>query len=435
MRYFFGILILCISFTSSSQDINSVAEHTLQNGLKVIVKEDHKAPVVVSMMWYKVGSVDEPRGITGISHALEHMMFRGTPKHPGQEFATIIASLGGQENAFTNNDYTAYYEKISAEHLPKCLELERDRMQNLLIREEDFAHEIKVVQEERLKRTDDNPKALTFERFMAHAHLATGYHHPVIGWMHDLKQMTASDLKDWYKKYYTPNNATLVIVGDVNKKEVFKLTESIFSDLPKSAAISRKQQQEPESLGSKTVTVKHDSNVPLLIMGYQTPSIMKNPHDAYTLELIAGILDAGQSARLERELVRNTEIAAVASAGYNLYSRYETQFLLFGIPSEKHSLEELQKSMEKEIKKLTEELIPTQELQKVKNQIIADKVFEQDSIFIQAMELGILETIGVGWQAKDNYIENINKITPKDILTVAKSYFTKTNATYAYLSS
>lgn len=435
MRYFLGVIILLLSSLSNAQIAKDTNEYILDNGLKVVVKEDHKAPVVVSMMWYKVGSVDEPLGITGISHALEHMMFKGTPTHPGQTFASIVASLGGQENAFTNYDYTAYFEKISKEHLKTCLELERDRMQNLLLTEEDFAQEIKVVQEERRMRTDDNPKSLTFERFMASANLATGYHHPVIGWMEDLKQMQVDDLRQWYQKYYTPANATLVIVGDVNSQEVFDLAGKIFNDLKPTSIIKNKKQKEPPNLGKKTIHVQRQSNIPIIIMGYGVPSITENPADAYALEIIAGILDAGDSARLQEELVRKKKIAASISAQYNLYSRYATQFILFGIPQQNYSLDELKENVLPELNKLKTDKISESELQKVKNQIIAQKVFEQDSIFSQAMEIGLLETIGVGWQAKDEYIKNISNITPDDINRVANKYFNELNVTEAYLNS
>lgn len=253
-------LLISLMMLLSFQAFSQVQEYTLNNGLKVLVKEDHRAPVVVSMIWYNVGSADEPVGITGVSHAIEHMMFKGTSKYPVGVFSKTIAALGGQENAFTNNDYTAYYEKLDADHLATSFELEADRMNNLLLNSEEFAKEIKVIQEERRLRTDNNPQALAFERFLATAHLTAPYNHPVIGWMNDLKQMKVEDLKKWYESYYAPNNATLVVVGDVNPEKVHALAERYFGSIAKRPIASRKPQQEPSALGKKWFTLTRQRN-------------------------------------------------------------------------------------------------------------------------------------------------------------------------------
>ncbi|HDJ86948.1 MAG TPA: insulinase family protein, partial [Chromatiales bacterium] len=209
-----------------------VHEYRLDNGLRVLVKEDHRAPVVVSQVWYKVGSGDEHGGITGISHALEHMMFQGTAKHPAGEFSRIVAANGGRENAFTGRDYTAYFQLLAKDRLPVSFELESDRMRNLSLKEADFRKEIQVVMEERRLRTDDNPQALTYERFNAAAFVSSPYHHPVIGWMDDLRNLKIGDLRAWYRRWYAPNNATLVVVGDVDPQAVLRLAERYFGPLP-----------------------------------------------------------------------------------------------------------------------------------------------------------------------------------------------------------
>ena len=224
MRTRFILLLTFITHVAFGQ----VQSYTLDNGLKVLVKEDHRAPVAVTMIWYNVGSADEPGGLTGISHALEHIMFKGTTKYPLGVFSKTIAGIGGQENAFTSTDYTAYFEKIAAEHLPTSLALEADRMQHLLLDETEFNKEIKVIQEERRMRTDDNPQALTFERYLSAAHLISPYHHPVIGWMDDIQHLSIADLKTWYQRFYAPNNATLVVVGDVKPKDVYALAQQHF---------------------------------------------------------------------------------------------------------------------------------------------------------------------------------------------------------------
>ncbi|HAZ7572411.1 insulinase family protein [Legionella sp. PATHC032] len=428
-------LLISLMMLLSFQAFSQIQEYTLNNGLKVLVKEDHRAPVVVSMIWYNVGSADEPVGITGVSHAIEHMMFKGTPKYPVGVFSKTIAALGGQENAFTNNDYTAYYEKLDAAHLATSFELEADRMNNLLLDSEEFAKEIKVIQEERRLRTDNNPQALAFERFLATAHLTAPYNHPVIGWMNDLTNMKVEDLKKWYESYYAPNNATLVVVGDVNPEKVHALAERYFGSIAKRPIASRKPQHEPSALGKKMVYINAPAKLPLLLIGYTVPGVKtaKNHWEPYALEIIAGILDAGESARFAKHLVRGNQVATGAEAYYNLYSRYQSQFIVYGAPSQDHQIKDLEKALIAELDALKKAPVSNQELQRVKNQIIAQKTFEKDSIFGQAMELGLLETIGLGWKNTETYTKAINEITPEQIQQVAQRYFQENNMTVAEL--
>lgn len=431
-----GVISLFLAFFSIVA-FAKVEQTTLDNGLKIIVKEDHRAPVVVSMVWYNVGSADEKGGITGVSHVLEHLMFKGTPKYPLGAFSEKIASLGGQENAFTNTDYTAYFEKLAATHLPVSFELEADRMQNLLLDKEEFKKELNVVKEERRMRTDDNPQALTVERFMATAHLASPYHHPIIGWMSDLDQMTINDAKKWYQKYYAPNNATLVVVGDTSLEKVKPLAVKYFGSIKPKQIPQRKEQPEPPFLGKKSVKVHVPAKVPMLIMGFNAPTV-KTPmkgeaSDPYALEIIAAALDSGESGRLSKELVRGQEIASVADIHYNLYNRYQTQFILFGVPSQGHTIKELRTGLLKQLERLKTQKISVKELNRIKTQIIAQKTFEKDSIFGQAMEIGLLETIGVGWQTASDYVKKITAITPEEIQHAAKQYFAEKKMTEAEL--
>ncbi|KTD39608.1 M16 family metallopeptidase [Legionella oakridgensis] len=431
------IVLMSLLALLSCQTFSQTQQFTLDNGLKVVVKEDHRAPVVVSMIWYNVGSADEVGGRTGLSHALEHLMFKGTIKYPVGVFSKTIAALGGQENAFTNTDYTAYFEKIAASNLATSFELEADRMQNLLLDKEEFGREIKVIQEERRMRTDDNPQALTFERFLATAHLASPYHHPVIGWMSDLEQMRVEDAKAWYERYYAPNNATLVVVGDVNPQQVYQLAKKYFGKIKPRPQPLRKLQVEPPMLGQKTVQVHAPAQVPVLMLGYTVPTVKtvaaEHAAEPYALEIIAGILDAGDNGRFSKNLVRGKHIASTADIYYNLYSRYQTQFVLYGSPNQAHSVTDLKEGFLSEIKRLKNEKISEEELQRIKTQIIAQKIFEQDSIFSQAMELGLLETIGVGWQTAEKYIEKINAITAEQIQGTAQHYFKEEFLTEAEL--
>lgn len=419
----------------SCQAFCQIQEFTLTNGLKVLVKEDHRAPIAVSMIWYNVGSADEPGGITGVSHAIEHMMFKGTPQYPLGVFSKTIAAIGGQTNALTNNDYTAYFEKIAATQLATSFALEADRMNHLLLDANEFAKEIKVIQEERRLRTDDNPQALAFERFLATAHLSSAYHHPVIGWMSDLQHLKIDDLKQWYRRYYAPNNATLVVVGDVNPQEVYHLAQKYFAAIPKKTLPLRSRQEEPPALGKKSITIYGHARVPLLLMGYTVPSVKtaEKPWEPYALELIAGILDAGDGARFSKNLIRGNYIASGVDTYYNIYARNQTQFIVYGSPSGQHSIQDLSQGINTELNSLKTQLVNLKELQRVKNQIIAQKTFEKDSIFGQAMELGLLETIGIGWRHVDDYNTAINSITPEQIKQTAQHYFQENNMTEAEL--
>lgn len=412
-----------------------IQKYTLDNGLKILIKEDHRAPVVVSMIWYNVGSADEPGGITGVSHALEHMMFKGTAQYPVGVFSKTIAALGGQENAMTNYDYTAYYEKIAAVQLPVALELEADRMQNLLLNANEFDKEIKVIREERRLRTEDNPQATTFEHYMATAHLTEPYHHPIIGWMGDLNEMKLGDVRAWYESFYTPNNATLVVVGDVKGPKVVELANLYFGKLKRQPNYQRKKQIEPVSLGGKLIEIHTPAKLPMLMLGYTVPSAKtaKLEWEPYALELAAGILDAGNSARFSKNLIRGSHTASGAETYYSLYSRYQTQFIIFGIPAQNRTNDELKRMFLKEIKRLQNEPIPEDELERVKTQLIAQKTFEKDSIFGQAMEIGLLETLGLGAETAETFTDKIKAITAQQIQEVAKRYFSDAAITEARL--
>lgn len=428
------ILIILFSLLSC-QSFGQVQAFILKNGLKILVKEDHRAPVAVSMVWYHVGSADEPGGLTGMSHALEHMMFKGTQHYPLGVFSKRIAAKGGQHNAMTHYDYTVFYEKIAASQLATAFELEADRMHNLEFNASEFAKEIKVIQEERRLRTDDNPKALTLERFLATAHLSAPYNHPVIGWMSDLQQMDIAALKQWYLSHYLPNNATLVVVGDVNPEKIHTLAEHYFGAIPAKPIQTSISQIEPPALGKKSLFVNTPAQLPLLVMGYSVPSVKsaKHPWEAYALELIAGILDASEGSRLTHHLINETHVASSVTTMYNLYSKYPTQFILMATPSQTHTVKDLQNSLLTEITALKNTPVSEKELQRVKNQIIAQKTFENDSIFSQAMELGLLETIGLGWQHAQEFNQAILAITAEQIQHTAQHYFQQQNTTLAQL--
>lgn len=427
-----SFLFCCLAATVSAAN---VIRYTLPNGLTVLLQPDQRAPIVVSMLWYNVGSADEPPGLMGISHALEHTMFKGTTSVPAGQFSRIIAAHGGQENAFTTQDTTAYFEQMGSEHLPLILKLEADRMQHLNLSEMEFEKEKQVIQEERRLRTDNNPQSLTFERFMAAANLAIPYQHPVIGWMNDIKQLQIQDLKNWYRRYYAPNNAVLVLVGDFNPKTATALIKKYFGSIKKSALPTRKKQVEPAPLGTKQITIHAPAQQPMLLLGYTVPSLTSaTPEDAYALELLAGVLDAGENARLSKNLIKTKGIASAVNAYYDLYMRYQTQFMLFGIPSPEHPLSDLKQALIEEIKQLKTTLISNQELERIKTQLIAQKTFELDSLFGQASSLGLLESLGLKQETNQIYNDHIRALTPQQLMDTAKHYFCDTCLTEAYLN-
>lgn len=429
-----GMLLLCAPI-AGSHAAPAVAEKVLANGLKVLVKEDHRSPVVVSQVWYKVGSSYEPGGITGISHMLEHMMFKGTDKHPPGEFSRIIAENGGDENAFTGQDYTAYFQTMEASRLAVSFELEADRMRSLHLLADELKKELQVVTEERRMRTDDNPQAKMAEQFNAMAYANSPYKNPVIGWPADIANYKIDDLQAWYQRWYAPNNATLVVVGDVRPNAVFALAEQYFGGLKPSEIKPLKPQTEIEQLGVRKMTVKVPAKLPSVVMGYKVPSLKTagQEWEAYALEVLAGVLDGGSSARLSKELVRGKQLAVSASAGYGLSSRLADLFELEATPAEGKTVWELETALKNEITKLQINLVNDEELQRIKAQVLASAVYEKDSGFYQAMQLGMLETVGLGWQKADEYVNKIHEVTAEQVRAVARKYLVEDHLSVAYL--
>ena len=410
-------------------------ETQLQNGLRVIVKEDHRAPTVVNMIWYRAGSVDEKDGYSGVAHALEHLMFKGTKKYKTGEFNRLVAAAGGNDNAFTSRDYTAYYQIVPKRALAKMMELEADRMKNLAFTKEEFASEIKVVMEERRMRTEDNPHALVYEAMNATAFKAHPYRRPVIGWMDDLENMTWQDAMTWYKDWYTPSNAYIVIVGDVNKDEVFRLAEKYYGGIKPHPLPVRKPQEEPEQKGIKRVTIKAPSTLPYIAMAWKVPKLkdVDKDVDPYALEVLAAVLDGHDASRFSRTLVRESRVAQSAGAGYDGTVRGESMFYLDGQPGEGRSVTDLEAALRAELKKVQEQGVGEDELKRVKVQIVASQVYKRDSMMAQAMEIGGIEATGFHWRDIDRMLEKLKAVTAEQVQTVAKKYFSDDVLTIATL--
>ncbi len=422
--------VVCVFLSACA----TVHETTLDNGLKVIVKPDRRSPVVVSQIWYKVGSSDEPRGLTGMSHVLEHMMFKGSERLAPGEFSRIIAAHGGRENAFTSRDYTAYYQQLEKSRLAVSFELEAERMRHLRLTDEEFQKEVKVVMEERRLRTEDRPEGMLYEQFMVTAYQAHPYRNPVIGWMDDLKTLRVDDLQAWYRRWYAPNNATLVVVGDVEPDEVVTLARRHFGALPRGADNSSTVPAEPPQQAARRTRVATPAEVPSILLGFHAPRFETGREwEPYALEVLAGILDGGNSARLARELVREQQIASRVDIDYSPVARHPVVFTISATPARGHSMEELERALLAQIERLRREPASDAELDRVKAQVVAGNVFSRDSLYYQAMQIGMLETAGPGWRLLDEYVAGIRAVNARQVQAVARKYLIETGLTVAVL--
>ena len=413
-------------------------EYMLANGLKIVVKEDHRSPVVISQIWYKAGSIDELNGTTGVAHVLEHMMFKGTKNISSGEFSKKIAAVGGRDNAFTSRDYTGYFQQLHKSKLALAMKLEADRMRNLILTEEEFAKEIKVVMEERRLRTDDQPHALVYEKMMSVAYQSHPYRRPIIGWMNDLENMSVGDAQEWYDRWYAPNNAVLVLVGDVDPKEVYSLAQKYYGEIksrPIASLALRKPQTEVTQAGIKRLQIKAPAQMPYLVMGYHAPVL----HDAsadwepYALQMLVGVLDGNGSARLNKELVRNQQIASSINADYDSTGRGPGMFFLSGTPSEGRSAAELESALRIEIERLIDVGVTEKELRRVRAQVVSGHVFQLDSMFYQAMQIGQLESVGLSYRDLDTIIKKLQAVTAEQVREVAIKYLIDDSLTVAVL--
>ncbi len=431
-RILFLSLFLSLLWTPISEAglREKVFETMLPNGLMVILLENHKAPLVTFQVWYRVGSRNEAWGKTGLSHMLEHMMFKGTEKVGPEEFSRIVQENGGNDNAFTSRDYTAYFENISADRVQVSIDLESDRMENLLLREEDFRTERMVVMEERRLRTEDNPQANLQEHMEATAFLSSPYHWPTIGWKEDIERFTLDDLKAYYRTYYNSANAILIVAGDFKREELLPKIEKAFGSMSKGIVPNQERDVDPKQIGERRVFIKKEAQLPYIVMGYHVPNL-REP-DGYTLEVVATLLSAGKSSRLYQSLVREKRIVLSVDADHSLLSRDPSLFYLSAELLPGKEVADVEKALDQEVERLKKELVGANELEKAKNQIEASFIFSQDSLFYQAMLLARHE-IALTWRAIDDYLPSIRKVSPEDIQRVANKYLTPDNRTVGIL--
>lgn len=410
---------------------DNVTETRLDNGLNVILMENHIAPVVSFQIWYHAGSRKDTWGKSGLAHVFEHMMFKGTKQYTGDEFARLIQSQGGDFNAFTSYDFAGYFENMMADRIDISIKLEADRMRNLVLRSEEFQTEVQVVMEERRMRVEDNPQAYLSEQTQAVAFQAQPYHWPIIGWMDDLKRLTIEDMRRHYDLYYQPANAFIVVVGDFQTDQMTAEIRKWFGDIPSKEQPPLIEYQDPPQRGERRVKVRIHAQLPYIMIGYHVPNL-ENPEDAYVLEVIAAVLSAGKSSRLYQDLVLEKQLALSASAHNPLLSVDPDLFYLSAEPLPEITPDDLEDALISQLEKLKTEPVPGRQLQKAKNQLETSFIYSQDSVFYQGMLLARYE-IATRWEDIRNYVPAIHKVTAEEIQRVARKYFVKENSTVGIL--
>ena len=410
-------------------------EFQLDNGLDVLVREDHRAPVITVMVWFKAGSIDEAPYETGLAHVLEHMMFKGSKRLDAGEFSRTVARFGGSDNAFTSYDFTAYFQQYEASRLPLALELEAERLKNLKIDDEAFRRELQVVMEERRQRTDDKPTALAWEKFQAVARPGTGYAHPIIGWRDQLAQLQPRQARDWYDRFYVPGNATLVVAGDVTLEQVRPLVEKFFADLPRGETPPRPKTTLNPPPGERRMTLRLPVRVPALYMSYNVPSLTTADHqdDFYALTMLGGVLDGGTSARMESNLVRGQRLAAGLGAGYDGLQRGNGTFTITATPNPAVSLDQLEAAIKAEIEEIAEQPPSEAEMDRVRAGVLAEQIYQRDSVMGQAMELGTLSVLGLDWRLAGQFDDNLEAVTPEQVQQAARKWLVAERSAVAHV--
>jgi zinc protease len=423
-------LLLAAGLLSSPAQATNVREFLLHNGLKVLLLEDHKSPAVTFQVWYRVGSRNEKDGKSGLAHFLEHMMFKGTPKTEPEEYSRIIAKNGGRSNAFTTTDVTVYFATMSREKIGIELELEAERMTQALLSEKYFEPEKKVIQEERRLRTEDNPVSALAEVANAVAYTVHPYRRPVIGWMDDIQNLTRQDMVEFYRQYYLPNNAFIVVVGDFSAEQLMPKIKAAYGKIPRGPEPPKLRVQEPTQTGERRVVFKKEAELPFLLMFYHAPNL-KHP-DTFALDLLTVVLAGGRSSRLYHDLVYQKRLTRGIDADYSSVSMDPSGVSISAQLMPGKEPAEVEREIDRALGSLKSDLITERELQKAKNQIEASFIFSQDSVFGQAMKIGYYEATG-DWRRMDSYLDGIRNVTREDIRRVAQQFFDQDRRTVGIL--
>ncbi|MFN7444464.1 MAG: M16 family metallopeptidase [Curvibacter sp.] len=415
-------------------------QSTLANGMTLIVQPDRRAPTVAHMVWLRVGSMDEVDGASGVAHVLEHMLFKGTKTLKAGEFSRRVAALGGRENAFTSLDYTGYFQQIPARRLEDVMKLEADRFANNRWPDAEFTREIEVVKEERRLRTEDNPRSLLYETLMATAYAASPYRRPIVGWMSDLDSMTPEDARAFYRKWYVPANAVVVVVGDVDPAQVKRLAERHYGAIPARAVPARKPRIEPPQAGLKRVDLQAPAEQAYVTLAFKVPGLRSldaptaEDDDALALTVLAAVLDGYSGARLDRALTQGADrVADSAGASNGLLGRGPQMFVLDGVPAPGKTAAQVEAALREQVARIAREGVSAPELERVKTQWVASEVYKRDSLFNQARELGTYWVLGLPLESNDRLLTRLRSITAEQVQSVAARYFGDAQLTVATL--
>ena len=433
----FRLVLFCILLIVSIVGVqaSSIEQMTLKNGMHIVVSRDTRSPVVLVSLWYHVGSANEHDGITGISHLLEHMMFRGTRNVPEEDFSKQVIAHGGQVNAFTSRDNTAYVDEVAVSQIPLVLKLEADRMQHLVLDPQAFLTEQKVVLEERHARVTDQPLALLAERYQAAAQTANPYQHPIVGWLADIQQLTTNDLYTWYYRWYQPNHATLVVVGDVKPSVVFKQAQDIFGGIVSHGQQSeRKQFPLLPALGEKTLQVHRVSGISAVLVGFNVPTVVTAKHawQPYALGMLAFLAVGNRYGWLYQDLVYHQKVAAGVQVHYTPFAQYNTLWSVEAVAMHGVPLAKLKKALLADIQLLAGQVSDPMRLQIAYTDIRAEHIYAQDTLSGQANWLGTLHANGVGMTLQ-SYLQQLHKVTSAQLQQVSDAYLQTKNMTVAEL--
>ena len=444
MKRFLSLFWLFLCLTTNAQNANEVTRFSLPNGMTVIVKPDRRAPTAVHMLWVRVGSMDEVDGSSGVAHALEHMMFKGTARLPPGEFSRRVAALGGRENAFTARDYTGYYQQIPADRLEDVMQLEADRFQGNQWADAEFAKEIEVVKEERRLRTEDSPRAILYESLNAAVFVASPYRRPIVGWMNDLDAMTPADVREFYQRWYVPANAALVVAGDVDVAQVRRWAEKYYGPIPARALPPRKPRLEPPQTGVRRIDVKAPAEQAYVALAFKVPGLTASAltaatpsaadEDALALTVLAAVLDGYSGARLDRALTQGVDRVADSAGAYNgLWGRGPQIFTLDGMPVNGKTAEQVEAGLRAQIARVAQGGVSDAELNRVKTQWVASEVYKLDSVFNQARALGSNWALELPLDAGERLVERLRRVSAEQVRSVAARYFGDDQLTLATL--
>ncbi|ATX80917.1 zinc protease [Mariprofundus ferrinatatus] len=426
------LLLICLIPASEAAQLQ---ETSFKNGVKLIVEEDHSAPVAMVQIWLKVGGRDELPGKTGLAHVFEHMMFKGSKKLGPGEFSKRISAMGGNDNAFTSTDFTAYFETVPSERVNEVLEMEAERFANLKLRDEDFQKEIRVIMEERRMRTEDDPNSRMFEELSAASLRLHPYRNPVIGWMQDLEKLTIEDVKSFYEKHYVPGNVIVVVVGDVDFGQMKETVSRTFGRMQARPALARFNPVEPQPFGPKRIQVKLPAQLPMLAVTVPVPvwKPAENDREAAALALATQILAGGRAARLTREIVDEQRKAFGAGAGYDAHGMGLDLWYAYGMLGPDQSAEAFEKSLWALLDEMGMKEVDEKRLNAAKRNIIAANVFAQDSLYLRAKDIGRMEVVGIGASNRDRWIEAVREVTAADIKNTVGRWLKRERSTTGIL--